>query len=229
MLTPPVPTGDSWTSDPLRLELRRELEAKLSPGAAQIYQEAIGALGKPGNLERHAICCYLLRELMDSFPRALIGLRSDPLTSGGVVTWVETEWNTLASDPGRFKRDGGWRFNPWRPIADFLRTLGEQLGIYRKDFPKHRELRLRAFRLLDPDLGELDEPDVLTLMKNWEKFERYFNGVLHHGKDPADCENTVAAFDRFVGERLNPARPPVFATRRRISDLVKEAETSAQP
>jgi hypothetical protein len=211
------------------LQLRRELEIKLSPGAAQIYQEAIGTLGKPGNPERQAICCYLLRELMHSFTRDLIGLRTDPLTSGDLVRWVEQEWKMLASSPARFKRDGGWRFNPWQPIAAFLRALGEQLGIHRNDFPKHRELRLRAFRLLDPDLGELDEADVLALMKDWEKFERYFNGVLHHGKDPADCEETVAAFERFVGERLNPARPPVFATRRRISDLVKEAETNAQP
>lgn len=224
VLEPPIP-DNSWTTDPSRKALRNQLEIQVSAKAARIYQAAIAALNVASNLERYAVSCYLLRELIDEMPKATIHQRIDPLTAGFMVGWLETEWGRFASDPARIKRDGGWRHWPWRPLADFLRAIGEKLRVYRADYPQKRDLRYQALTSIDPGLAGLDDTARLALLKTLEAFEGHFNQVLHHNKDdPAATEAQIAGLEQFLGRLLNP---PVFANRARISQLITEAEGRA--
>jgi hypothetical protein len=224
VLQPPIP-ANPWTTDPGRLILRTQLEGQVSPKAARIYEAAIAALNPDANPERHAISCYLMRELIDEIPKAKINRSIDPMTAGSVVGWVETEWGRFAGDPARIKRDGGWRHWPWEPLAKFLRSIGEKLKIYRADFPQKRDLRFQALLLIDPGLAALDDKARLSFMKALEGYEGHFNAVLHHSKDdPAATEAQIADFEQYLGRILNP---PVFANRARIAQLIARAEGRA--
>ena len=224
MHQPPIP-ANPWTTDPSRVVLRRQLEVQVSPRAARIYEAAIAVLNLGANPERHAISCYLMRELIDEIPRAKINQRIEPMTAGSVVGWVETEWGRFARDPERIKPDGGWRHWPWRPLAAFLHAIGDKLKIYRADYPQKRDLRFQAMLLIDPGLAALDEKARRALMKALEDFEGHFNAVLHHNKDDlGTTEAHIAGFEQYLGRLLNP---PVFANRTRIAQLVAEAEGHA--
>lgn len=225
MLSSPSGGSGPWAGDPLRVFLRGELASKISPEVSRIYWEAIRVLDDSSNPERHAVCCYLLREIQDALPRDLIGRKSEPKTAGYVIDWVETEWKRLAETPGRVESDGRWKGRLQGSVATFLYKLGTRVGLYRADHPRHKDQHLRAFMVLDPALGGISERARLDLVNAWMQFTAYFNGGLHHNRlDPVECEAQVRAFEEFVGKRLNP---PTFANRDRIAQLVREVEGRA--
>jgi hypothetical protein len=223
-----APAGSGpWTGDPLRQFLREELEGKVSPEASRIYWEAVRILDDASNPERHAICCYLLREVQNEFPNALLKRKVRPLGSSHVIDYAKQRWDEISTDRRWVSAAGRWQGQVVGALAKFLRKLGERIREYRGDHPRFRDEHLRAFMVLDPGLGEIDEKQQGDLLDAWNEFRRFFNGHLHHdAADPAACEQAVRSFETFVGNRLNP---PTTANMEAIARLVREAEANANP
>jgi hypothetical protein len=223
-LASPAPTPQPWTNDPRQLALRADVEREIAPWVAQIYQEAIRALQDPSNPERLGICCYLLREVLDAIPRVKLNKKVEGGKANDLIIQLDTHWNARANDPKRMEADNKtWRHEPWMPLAKFLQRMGELLSAYRSDWPRKRALRARAFELLNPRIGSMERKEFVDYMEALEEIERFFNAVLHHDKnDATECEEQVAAFERFLADLINA--PRFFANRRLIEQLVKEAE-----
>jgi hypothetical protein len=130
-----------------------------------MYQEAIRAFWDQSNSERLAICCDLLREIIDEIPRATINKRIEGRSAGPLVDWIETQGNARANDPRRMKRDGrSWRYLPWWPLATFLSMRPSDAACGCRSV-------CTASRQARPGLRQIAGPSLLSppVVDGWER------------------------------------------------------------
>lgn len=227
MLEIPGDVSGGWLGEPRRALLREQLELKVSPRAGAMYWEALRVLQDSRNEERHAVCCYLLRELQRAFPKdVLVPDLTNAVNAEFVIGWAADQEKAVREKIARSNdKEKPWTKTLRKAVTNFFTTLHERLVTYREFYPKHSDDVRHALIQVDRALEGIAEPDLDLLVREWSALHDYFNRGTHHGPtEQLELEARVRHFERFMGDRLNP---PTFSNRQQIAEIVREAEGRA--
>jgi len=186
-----------------------------------MYIGALQVLRQRENPDRFALCAHGIREILEKLPEYLdLPLERKDASLTAKVRELQNAWSKVAREA-----DGAeWMT---KGVERFLKVVVAQFfAWFERHQPKRVDRVKKIFRGLDPGAGQLPPPIEDLRLKEWDRFNDYFQDVSHHRvlTTDAEIENWLTALERFLLDRL---KPRTFEDHAEIDKLIAEGEADA--